>query len=69
MIYDDFFSIKKLQKKIIFFYNNRNLIKAMGINGKKLAIKRNSKNNNIKKLNNLYLSLIKNSWYNIKECD
>ena len=63
------FLLKNYKKKIIFFYNNRNLIKAMGTNGKKLAIKRNSKDNNIKKLNNLYLSLIKRSWYNIKECD
>jgi len=55
------FLLKNYKKKLFFFYNNRNLIKAMGINGKKLAIKRNSKNNNIKKLNNLYLSLIKNS--------
>ena len=27
LIYDDFFSVKKLQKKILFFYENRRLIK------------------------------------------
>lgn len=66
LIYNDFFSVKKLQKKIIFFYDNQNLIKTMGINGKKLATKRNSKRHNIQKLNNLYLSLIKNNLYNTK---
>jgi hypothetical protein len=59
LIYDDFFSIKKLQKKILFFYDNRKLIKKMGRNGKKLAFKRNLINNNIKRLNKIYITIIK----------
>ena len=62
LIYNNFFSIKDLQKKILIFYNNRKLIKIMGNKGKKLALKRNMKNNNINKLISIYKNLIiKNS--------
>lgn len=59
LIYDDFFSIKKLQKKILFFYDNRKLIKKMGRNGKKLAFKRNLINNNINRLIKIYITIVK----------
>ena len=58
LIYNNFFSIKDLQKKILIFYNNRKLIKIMGNRGKKLALKRNMKNNNINKLTSIYKNLI-----------
>ncbi len=58
LIYNNFFSIKQLQKKILTFYNNRKLIKIMGSKGKKLALKRNMKNNNINKLISIYKNLI-----------
>ena len=38
LIYNNFFSIKQLQKKILIFYKKRNLIKIMGKKGKKNCI-------------------------------
>ena len=59
LIYNNFFSIKQLQKKILIFYKKRNLIKIMGKKGKKIAFKRNIKKNNIDKLSNIYINLIR----------
>ncbi len=58
LIYNNFFSIKQLQEKILVFYKKRKLIKIMGRKGKKIALKRNVKNHNIKRLYNIYLNLI-----------
>ena len=61
LIYNNFHSTKELQKRILKFYYNRNLIKIMGNKGKKIALQRNTKNYNINKLISIYNNLINNS--------
>ena len=58
LTYNNFFSIKQLKEKILIFYNKRKLIKIMGKKGKKIALQRNVKNYNIKRISNIYLNLI-----------
>ena len=60
LIYNNFHSTKELQKRILKFYYNRNLIKIMGNKVKKF-LQRNTKNYNINKLISIYNNLINNS--------
>jgi glycosyltransferase involved in cell wall biosynthesis len=57
--YKNFSSINQLKEKILYFYNKRKLIKIMGKNGRKIAIQRNTKKNNIKMLDSIYMEQIK----------
>ncbi len=57
--YKNFSSINQLKEKILYFYYKRKLIKIMGKNGRKIAIQRNTKNNNIKMLDSIYMEQIK----------
>jgi glycosyltransferase involved in cell wall biosynthesis len=57
--YRNFSSINQLKNKILYFYYNRNLIKVMGKNGRKIAVKRNTKKNNVKILDTIYIEQLR----------